>query len=67
MINDEEIKAGLLNRINREEFKIDALLGREDMQAAWNFNSENAQEYRRQMIPFYLLNREAEKYPVYLD
>ena len=67
MINDEEIKAGLLNRINREEFKIDALLGREDMQATWNFNSEAAQEYRRQMIPFYLLNREAEKYPVYLD
>jgi hypothetical protein len=57
----------VLNKIRREEFKIDTLLKRNTKQEEWNFQSEAALGYRHAMIPFYLLDRECSEYPRYVD
>ena len=57
------------SRIKREMYKIDKLLDREKMQTNWNFRKENqiVDDYRRSMVPFYLLGEESSSHPVYVD
>ena len=67
----EEVKLGngqdIDNKIKREEFKIDQLLDRKKNNDEWFFQNETARNYRSQMIPFYLLEVDASRYPVYID
>ena len=54
----------------REKYKIDDLLDRQEQEKRWDFyNPENkaVDEYRRQMVPWYLLNVESNQYPVYVN
>ena len=46
---------------------MDQLLDKKDHYNAWFFQNETAQSFRRQMVPFYLLEMEANLYPVYVD
>ena len=55
------------NKINRELYKIDELLDRNEHEGNWNFQNEAVQEYRRRMVPFYLLEGESPQFPVYID
>lgn len=64
---DSPLHDGILNKIRREEFKIDNLLNRTEKQTNWDFDTEYAQIYRHQMIPFYLLEKEANEFPLYVD
>ena len=48
-------------------YKLDDLLDRKDHEANWNFQNESVAEYRRRMVPFYLLEVESPQYPVYID
>ena len=57
----------ITNKIKREEYKMQELLDREEHYTRWFFQNETAQTYRRQMVPFYLLELEANMYPVYVD
>ena len=67
----EEVKLGqgkgIENKIKREEYKIDQLLDRQQHQNEWFFQNEYARNFRSQMVPFYLLEVEASRYPVYVD
>jgi hypothetical protein len=64
---DSPLHDGILNKIRREEFKINNLLNRSEKQTNWNFDTENSQTYRHQMIPFYLLEKEVNEFPLYVD
>jgi len=55
------------NKIKREEFKVSQLLDSEVHRNKWHFDNDTAEIYRRQMVPFYLLEVESNKYPVYVD
>ena len=55
------------NKINREEYKLDTLLDRDEHQKVWFFSNETVNNYRRQMVPFYLLSYESNQYPTYID
>ena len=57
----------ITNKIKREEYKMDQLLDRRDHYKKWHFDNETAQIFRRQMVPFYLLEMEARLYPTYVD
>ena len=57
----------ITNKIKREEYKMDQLLDRSKHSQKWFFQNEMAQNFRRQMVPFYLLEMEANLYPVYVD
>ena len=57
----------ITNKIKREEYKMDKLLDRKTNNEKWFFQNETAQNFRRQMVPFYLLEMEANMYPVYVD
>ena len=46
---------------------MDQLLDRHDHFKEWFFQNETAQIFRRQMVPFYLLEMEARLYPTYVD
>lgn len=46
---------------------MDQLLDRQDHNNKWYFENETAQSFRRQMVPFYLMEMEANMYPVYVD
>ena len=46
---------------------MDQLLDRSKHSQKWFFQNEMAQNFRRQMVPFYLLEMEANLYPVYVD
>jgi hypothetical protein len=39
---DSPLHDGILNKIRREEFKIDSLINRKEKQSNWNFDTENA-------------------------
>ena len=45
----------ITNKINREMHKIDELLDRKEHESNWNFQNESVTDYRRRMVPFYLL------------
>ena len=64
-----DLKAGhgCPNRIKRGIYKIDELLGRKEHEEYWDFNNEMVEDYRRRMVPFYLLGEESNRYPVYVD
>ena len=64
-----QLKAGstVENKIRREEYKMDVLLGRDEHNNEWFFQNEAVNNYRRQMVPFYLLEVESNQYPVYID
>ena len=47
--------------------KMDELLDRKTHEKEWFFQNETAKSYRNQMVPFYLLQVESDKYPVYVD
>ena len=51
------LRAGkeITNKINREQYKIDELLNRKDQEDNWNFQNEATNNYRRMMVPFYLM------------
>jgi hypothetical protein len=66
-ILNENVGLGLENKIRREEYKMDALLTRASKEADWNFDSADANRYRRRMLPFYLLEKESSACPVYID
>ena len=55
------------NKISRELYKIDELLDRQEHESNWNFQNEAVSEYRRRMVPFYLLEGESPQFPVYID
>jgi hypothetical protein len=55
------------NKIKREEYKIDSLLERSSKQNNWDFDTLDVHRYRRRMIPFYLLEKESNAYPIYVD
>ena len=57
----------ITNKIRREMYKIDELLDRKEHEVNWNFQNESVTEYRRRMVPFYLLEVESPQYPVYID
>ena len=57
----------ITNKIKREEYKMDQLLDRRTHYSKWFFQNETSQSFRRQMVPFYLLEMEANLYPVYVD
>ena len=57
----------ITNKIKREEYKMQQLLDREKHYKKWFFQNETAMSFRRQMVPFYLLELEANMYPVYAD
>ena len=57
----------IFNKVKREEYKLDTLLDRHQQQREWFFNNPTAENYRRQMVPFYLLEPECNKYPRYID
>ena len=63
------LKAGqdVPNKIKREIYKIDELLGRKEHEEYWDFKNEMVNDYRRRMVPFYLLGEESNQYPVYVD
>ena len=63
----KEVWEAIDNRMRRSEFKIDALLSREVKEGDWDFNNEDVDRYRRRMLPFYLLEKETNAYPVYVD
>ena len=66
--NDNEVQlTKIYNKVKREEYKLDTLLDRHQQQKEWFFNNSTAESYRRQMIPFYLLEPECNKYPRYID
>ena len=58
---------GVPNKIKREIYKIDELLGRKEHEEYWDFKNEMVDDYRRRMVPFYLLGEESNQYPVYVD
>ena len=64
-----ELKKGhsIENKLKREEYKLDILLDRDDHQNNWFFTNETVNNYRRQMVPFYLLEQETNQYPTYID
>ena len=64
-----ELKKGhsIENKLKREEYKLDILLDRDDHQNNWFFSNETVNNYRRQMVPFYLLEQETNQYPTYID
>ena len=66
-ISNPIMLAAVDNKIKREEYKIDSLLGRAQKQEEWDFKSPDAHRYRRRMLPFYLLEKESNAYPVYVD
>ena len=37
IMNDKGCQSGIMNRIKREEFKIDALINRKEKQSYWNY------------------------------
>ena len=43
------------------------LLDRKHHADLWQFDNDTADIYRRQMVPFYLLEVESNRYPVYVD
>jgi len=55
------------SKIRREEYKMSQLLDREKYEKQWFWDNENAQTYRRQMVPFYLLQEESSRFPTYVD
>ena len=55
------------NKIKRDEYKMDKLLNRPALNEYWFYQNEAVNNYRRQMVPFYLLEVESNKYPVYID
>ena len=61
------MRSSIVNKIKSEEFKIDQLLDRAKHGKEWHFNNPTAQNYRRSMVPFYLLEEESNKYPMYID
>jgi hypothetical protein len=60
-------RSGIENKIKREQYKIDQLLDRKEHGEKWHFQNETARTYRQTMVPFYLLQPEASKYPTYVD
>ena len=56
-------KTDVMNKIKREKYKVDELLDRQAQEENWNFKNEYneaANEYRRKMVPFYLLGEESD-------
>jgi hypothetical protein len=62
-----EIERAITNKIKREEFKIDSLLNKKEKEESWDFQNSNVISYRKKMIPWYLLDKECNDYPLYLD
>lgn len=46
---------------------MDYLLNRQDQDRKWQFANPNVENYRRMMVPFYLLEEECNPYPFYVD
>jgi len=61
------VRSAIESKILRSEYKIDALLDRKKKEGNWDFQNDDANEYRRRMLPFYLLMKESNDYPVYVD
>lgn len=55
------------NKINREEYKLSELTDRHKFAKDWHFENPTAERYRRSMVPFYLLEMESNRYPIYID
>lgn len=66
-LTDPNDNFGIQNKIRRQGYIIDSLLTREKKQADWDFDSHCAEGYRRRMLPFYLLERETNAFPKYVD
>ena len=47
------------NKIERDIYKIDELLERKEHEDNWNFQNDTVNDYRRRMVPFYLLGEES--------
>jgi hypothetical protein len=63
---DDQALTAIESKIRRSEYKIDALLDRKKKESKWDFQNDDANEYRRRMLPFYLLEKESNEYPVYI-
>ena len=43
------------------------LTDREKFSKNWHFENPTSDRYRRSMVPFYLLEMESNRYPIYID
>ena len=66
-LTDKSDIIGVKNKILRQGYIIDSMLTREQKQADWDFDSHCAHRYRRRMLPFYLLEKESNSFPTYVD
>ena len=57
----------ITNKINREMYKLDELLDRNKHEETWNFKNDSVNNYRRRMVPFYLMETESISFPIYVD
>ena len=55
------------NKIKREEYKLGELTDRDKFSKDWHFENSTSERYRRSMVPFYLLEMESDRYPIYID
>lgn len=55
------------NKIARDRYKIDYLLDRKVQEEKWIWMNPSVENYRRMMVPFYLLEEECNPFPVYVD
>ena len=55
------------NKIARDRYKVDYLLDRAEHERNWEWQGQSVENYRRMMVPFYLLEEECNPYPVYTD
>ena len=54
-------------KIARDRYKVDCLLDRNEQDSKWQWKNPTVENYRRMMVPFYLLEEECNPYPVYTD
>ena len=52
-------KKKIPNKIKREKYKVDELLDRKEHETNWDFQNAAVNDYRRRMVPFYLLGDES--------
>jgi len=61
------IQRNIENKIMREEYKLSELTDRQKLSEDWHFENPTSERYRRSMVPFYLLEVESNRYPIYVD
>lgn len=62
-----KLQNSIENKISRFEYKLAELTDRNKFQNLWHFENPTAEWYRRSMVPFYLLEMESNRYPIYID